>query len=79
MEKYGGYLHGNPYEDREVCLDRDMLDQQQFTPVTIVGSVLDNHPMHACLLFAIRIDRVVSWPDMIFGSVNLSISPLPFF
>lgn len=38
MEKYGGYLHGNPYEDREVCLDRDMLDQQQFTPVTIVGS-----------------------------------------
>ncbi|KAJ5834808.1 hypothetical protein N7447_000834 [Penicillium robsamsonii] len=38
VEKYGAYLHGNPYEDRKVCLDKDMLDQQQITPVTIVRS-----------------------------------------
>ncbi|KGO66075.1 hypothetical protein PITC_056090 [Penicillium italicum] len=38
VEKYGAYLHGNPYEDRKVCLDQDMLDQQQITPVTIVRS-----------------------------------------
>ncbi|KAJ5970425.1 uncharacterized protein N7479_000343 [Penicillium vulpinum] len=38
VEKYGAYLHSNPYEDRKVCLDKDMLDQQQITPVTIVRS-----------------------------------------
>ncbi|KGO46330.1 hypothetical protein PEX1_022430 [Penicillium expansum] len=38
VEKYGPYLHGNPYEDRKVCLDKDMLDQQQITPVTLVRS-----------------------------------------
>ncbi|KAJ5158291.1 uncharacterized protein N7500_007942 [Penicillium coprophilum] len=38
VEKYGPYLHGNPYEDRKVCLDQDLLDQRQITPVTLVSS-----------------------------------------
>lgn len=38
VQKYGPYLHGNPYEERKTCLDRDMLDQDQLTPVTVVRS-----------------------------------------
>lgn len=38
VQKYGPYLHGNPYEERKICLDRDMLDQDQLTPVTVVQS-----------------------------------------
>ncbi|KAJ5530828.1 hypothetical protein N7527_004221 [Penicillium freii] len=38
IQKYGPYLHGNPYEERKTCLDRDMLDQDQLTPVTVVRS-----------------------------------------
>ncbi|CAG8326604.1 unnamed protein product [Penicillium salamii] len=36
IEKYTSYLHGNLYEERKICLDRDMLDQDQLTPVTVV-------------------------------------------
>ncbi|KAJ5199552.1 hypothetical protein N7491_009648 [Penicillium cf. griseofulvum] len=36
VRKYGSYLHGNPYEERRTCLDREMLDQNQLTAVTVV-------------------------------------------
>lgn len=38
IDKYGPYLHGNPYEERKVCLDRDMLDGNKLTDVTVVRS-----------------------------------------
>jgi hypothetical protein len=38
VQKYGPYLHGNPYEERKTCLDREMLDRNQLTPVTVVHS-----------------------------------------
>jgi hypothetical protein len=38
IQNYGPYLHGNPYEERRVCLDREMLEQDQLTPVTVVKS-----------------------------------------
>jgi hypothetical protein len=36
VRKYGSYLHGNPYEERRTCLDREMLDRNQLTAVTVV-------------------------------------------
>ncbi|KAJ5513314.1 hypothetical protein N7463_002866 [Penicillium fimorum] len=36
IQKYGHYLHGNPYEQRKICLDRELLDQGRLTPVTVV-------------------------------------------
>ncbi|KAJ5999803.1 hypothetical protein N7481_000212 [Penicillium waksmanii] len=38
VEKYGPYLHGNPYEERKVCLDGEMLRQNKLTDVTVVRS-----------------------------------------
>lgn len=36
VDKYGSYLHGNPHGDGKVCLDREILDQNQLTNVTVV-------------------------------------------
>ena len=36
VQKYGSYLHGNPYEERKTCLGRQMFDQNQLTAVTVV-------------------------------------------
>ncbi|KAI1864899.1 uncharacterized protein JN550_008719 [Neoarthrinium moseri] len=36
LEKYGPFLHGNPYQDRKVVLSQEMLDQDQLSPVTLV-------------------------------------------
>ncbi|KAJ5333027.1 uncharacterized protein N7506_006810 [Penicillium brevicompactum] len=38
IQEYGPYLHGNPCEERKTCLDNDMLDQDELTPVTVVRS-----------------------------------------
>ncbi|CAI7598210.1 unnamed protein product [Penicillium pancosmium] len=38
VEKYGSYSHGNPHGERKICLDREMLDQNQLTDVTVVES-----------------------------------------
>ncbi|KAJ5222803.1 uncharacterized protein N7469_009043 [Penicillium citrinum] len=38
VEKYGPYLHGNPYEERKVCLDDELLRQKKLTDVTVVRS-----------------------------------------
>ncbi|CAG8417283.1 unnamed protein product [Penicillium salamii] len=36
IQQHTSFLHGNPYEERKTCLDKDMLDQDQLTLVTVV-------------------------------------------
>ncbi|KAJ5719790.1 hypothetical protein N7493_007368 [Penicillium malachiteum] len=36
VDKYGPYLHGNPYEDRKECLSHELLEKKELTPVTVV-------------------------------------------
>ncbi|KOS43337.1 hypothetical protein ACN38_g5742 [Penicillium nordicum] len=34
VEKYGPFLHGNPYEERKICLSQELLDSDEPSPVT---------------------------------------------
>jgi hypothetical protein len=36
VERYTEFLHGNPYEDRKVCLSQELLDNNRLTDVTLV-------------------------------------------
>ncbi|KAJ5607181.1 hypothetical protein N7537_003800 [Penicillium hordei] len=36
VEKYGSFLHGNPYEERKICLSQELLDSDELSPVTVV-------------------------------------------
>ncbi|KAI2721018.1 hypothetical protein CBS147332_4258 [Penicillium roqueforti] len=46
-----GQKQTNPYEERKTCLDRDILDQDQLTPVTVVRSneMIDRFLLEAML------------------------------
>jgi hypothetical protein len=37
VNKYGPYLHGNPYEERKICLSQELLDSDELSPVTVVS------------------------------------------
>ncbi|KAF2012232.1 hypothetical protein BU24DRAFT_465791 [Aaosphaeria arxii CBS 175.79] len=37
VSKYKEYLHGNPYKDRRVVLNQDILDQNRLTPVQLLS------------------------------------------
>jgi hypothetical protein len=36
VEKYKEYLHGNPYKDRRVVLDKELLQSDQLSKITVV-------------------------------------------
>ncbi|KAJ5838928.1 uncharacterized protein N7525_004116 [Penicillium rubens] len=36
VDKYGPYLHGNPYEERKICLSQELLDNDELSPVKVV-------------------------------------------
>ncbi|CAK7226406.1 hypothetical protein SCUCBS95973_006189 [Sporothrix curviconia] len=36
VETYGQLLHGNPFQDRKIVLNKDILDNAKITPVTVV-------------------------------------------
>ncbi|KAL1906433.1 hypothetical protein Sste5344_007762 [Sporothrix stenoceras] len=36
LEKYGNYLHGNPFQDRKVVLSKELLESNELTEVTYV-------------------------------------------
>lgn len=38
VQKYGSFLHGNPFQDRKVCLDREILREKKITEVTVIRS-----------------------------------------
>lgn len=37
VKKYGSFLHGNPYEERKICLSQELLDSDELSPVTVVS------------------------------------------
>ncbi|KAJ9491303.1 hypothetical protein VN97_g1945 [Penicillium thymicola] len=37
VEKYGPFLHGNPYEEQKICLSQELLDSDELSPVTVVS------------------------------------------
>ncbi|KAJ5181120.1 hypothetical protein N7491_000675 [Penicillium cf. griseofulvum] len=37
VKKYGPFLHGNPYEERKICLSQELLDSDELSPVTVVS------------------------------------------
>ncbi|EPE07956.1 hypothetical protein F503_00739 [Ophiostoma piceae UAMH 11346] len=37
VQRHGKLLHGNPFEDRKIVLDQDILDRNLITPVTVVA------------------------------------------
>ncbi|KXG48187.1 uncharacterized protein PGRI_020570 [Penicillium griseofulvum] len=39
VQKYGSYLHGNPYESR-ICLSQELIDNNEFSPVTVVNPAI---------------------------------------
>ncbi|KAJ5959520.1 uncharacterized protein N7479_006670 [Penicillium vulpinum] len=49
VQKYGSYLHGNPYEERKICLSQELLDSDELSPVTVVSSakMIDRFLMEA--------------------------------
>ncbi|KAF3060565.1 hypothetical protein CFAM422_011135 [Trichoderma lentiforme] len=38
LAKREHYLHGNPFQDRKIVLDRDLLERGELTPVTVIQS-----------------------------------------
>jgi hypothetical protein len=39
IQKYGSYLHGNPYESR-ICLSQELIDSNEFSTITVVNPVI---------------------------------------
>ncbi|KAJ5827501.1 hypothetical protein N7447_004264 [Penicillium robsamsonii] len=37
VKEYGSFLHGNPYEERKICLSQELLDSDELSPVTVVS------------------------------------------
>ena len=37
VKEYGSFLHGNPYEERKICLSQELLDSDELSPVTVVN------------------------------------------
>jgi hypothetical protein len=33
VKKYGSFLHGNPYEERKICLSQELLDSDELSPL----------------------------------------------
>ncbi|KKK17294.1 hypothetical protein AOCH_001807 [Aspergillus ochraceoroseus] len=38
VQRYNSFLHGNPFQDRKVCLDREILREKRITEVTVIRS-----------------------------------------
>ncbi|KAJ6094503.1 hypothetical protein N7467_002016 [Penicillium canescens] len=38
VQRYNSFLHGNPFQDRKVCLDREILRKKKITEVAVVRS-----------------------------------------
>ncbi|KAJ5405255.1 hypothetical protein N7465_006539 [Penicillium sp. CMV-2018d] len=36
-EEYRSFPHGNPYEERKICLSQELLDSDELSPVTVVS------------------------------------------
>lgn len=49
VKKYGPFLHGNPYEERKICLSQERLDSDELSPVTVVspGGMIDQFLIEA--------------------------------
>ncbi|KAJ5039198.1 hypothetical protein NUH16_008979 [Penicillium rubens] len=41
VKKYGSFLHGNPYEERKICLSQELLDSDELSPVTVTTAIID--------------------------------------